>query len=201
MLWGKSQNYLACHQKQSIFVVCSALIWCIFKSLFLKTMHESESKELEWRLPWHQFVIWSRRMRCHLLFAMPTALTWMPLLPKWNISIITGPKPFGMICRVSVKALKSEVTLELLSRLDLIHTVITPPLGSRFWALHDRGCSSLWGYIWCKQRPRVKGVSFQERNNPFSSMLALLLLDMTLNQQRIFNCRALTFIFFSWLEW
>lgn len=129
------------------------------------TMHESESKELEGRLSWHKLIIWSTRMRRHLWLAMPTALNLMSLLlQKWRIPIITGHKPLGIIGWVSVEAWKSEVTLEWLSRLDLMHTVIKPPPGPRFARpfMTARGVVPCVDISWWEQRQEQRSVTSVE---------------------------------------
>lgn len=166
MLWGKKPKLLGLPSKTIYFCCLQCPNLMHFKKFFLfvcLTMHES--KKLEGRLPWQKFIIWSRRMRHHLLFAMPTVLKWMPLLlQKWSMPITTGHKPLGILCRVSVKASKSEVMLELFSKFDLIHTATKPPSGSRFARpfMTTSGCSSLCGYTLMPTKAKGKrSVSFQ----------------------------------------
>lgn len=192
VLWeGGSQHYLAHHQKP-VYFCCLQCPGVMHFNKFL-TMHESESRELLRRLGWHKFVIWSRTMRHHLLFAKPTTLKLMPpFLQKWSVPIITGHKPLIRICWVSIKAFKPEAMLELFSKFDHIYTVFKPSAGSRFARLlpsmTTRGCISLCAYT--LMQPKAKGgrgVISIRGHNPLFCMLVSPLFDMTLN--RLWNCQ------------
>lgn len=186
---GGSQNYLAHHEKP-VYFCCLQCPGVMHFNKFL-TMHESESRELLRRLRWHKFVIWSRRMRHHLLFAKPTTLKLMPLFLQ-KFSIITGCKPLIIICWVSIKEFKPEAMLELVSKFDHIYTVFKSSAGSRFARLlpsmTTRSCISLCGYTLMQPKAKAgRGVISIGGHNPLFCMLVSLLFDVTLNQ--LWNCQ------------